>query len=245
VRPRSPVSQVAAGEWTVTVRVDGHGSLGVWRGLAGSTRVDDLLARASAARALGVPAGSAAPSARRGSRLLRAVETLEGAGVPRVGGEVHLCAGEAGGMRWSWLGLGPRQRAHVHPATTGATLTAYGGTGLIQIQSELGFQLGSPGGWPAHVRAAREEPRTNTPGIFAPADPSMDSKVGAGNGEELAGALGTLLQKLSRDVSGIEGAAQRLDAVTSGLEKAQGEALATSTIQAAAEESNNTQVMRA
>jgi hypothetical protein len=111
----------------VAVRVDGHGSLRVWEGLPGSTRVEELLARASAEN-LCVLAGATASSVWRDSRLLRANETLEGAGVPRSGGEVRVCAGGAGGMRWSWLclGLGSRQRAHVHPATAGTTLTASG-----------------------------------------------------------------------------------------------------------------------
>jgi hypothetical protein len=235
---------VAAGEWTVAVRVAGHGC--VWKGLKGSTRADELLARASAE--MGVPAGSMASGVWCESRLLRADESLEGAGVPRTGGEMHVRAGEAGGMplRWSWFGFGSRQRSHVHPTTAGTTLAGWSpGGSLIQVQSELGFQLGDPGAWLAEVGAVPDEPGANSSesDIFSQSDLSMDPAVGLGGGAELAGALGTLLRKLSLDVSGIEGAAQRLGAMSSDRIVPE-EARAASTMQAASagEASNRAQV---
>ncbi len=80
----------------VTVRLEGERTVRevAVDGLAGSTRVDELLLRAAVA--LGLP-GEAAVALRCKLRFLKADKTLFEAGVP-VGGAVDVFVGECGGM---------------------------------------------------------------------------------------------------------------------------------------------------
>jgi hypothetical protein len=77
-------------------------------GLAGATRISEVLARAAAA--LKVAAVGANAALRVGSRELRGDETLAEAGVPREGCVVEVTAGEAGGMPGCFGFGGQRQQ---------------------------------------------------------------------------------------------------------------------------------------
>ena len=87
----------------MTARLAGVGTVRevVLEGLAGTTRVAVLLARAAAV--LGVPADAQAV-ALLDSRLLRGEDTLAAAGVAS-GDVVYVCCGEEGGMPDQWRDL--------------------------------------------------------------------------------------------------------------------------------------------
>ena len=83
--------------WLVTARLGGEGGVRevALDGLAGTTRVAALVARAAAA--LGVSGKAEGVGLAVKSRLLRGEDTLAAAGVAS-GDVVYVCCGEEGGM---------------------------------------------------------------------------------------------------------------------------------------------------